>query len=432
LALQLNAKDSDALNSRASAYVNLGEFDNALADCNAAINANEYVAEYYDHRARVQRMLGNQDLAIADLGMAIQLDPGHGMWYTARAAAFRMKGDWKDALADYDRSVQAEPHRAMYRSYRADERQYEGDYTGALTDRDDAIVLEPNNADLRIARAWTLLYIGRNDEALAGFADAIRIDPKAAGRYRTRGLALTKLGRFEEALADYDSAAKIEPGRGINYASRAYVYEYRGEPLAALPDIERGRIADPEFAEAANWRGAMRMIALEWDEAIRDFTAYIQARPNTSIGYDNRGFSRMMKGDYAGAAADFHKSMDFNLWVPETMLWLHWCNLHLEIDDKEEFAKNVTRVDPKGWQGHSLRFALGQISVEEMLASAKDPSELVTLDQEAAAYFDAGEYCLSIHDAGNAEKMFLEVVARNRHHNLADAGARAELAGLKK
>ncbi len=122
-------------------------------------------------------------------------------------------------------------------------------------------MLDAKNADLRVARAWTLFYMGRSEEALAGFADAIRIDPKAAGRYRSRALALVKLGRYDEALADYDAAVKIEPARGINYASREYVYEYRGEPLAGLPDIERGRIADPEFAEASNWRGVSAKVA---------------------------------------------------------------------------------------------------------------------------------------------------------------------------
>jgi tetratricopeptide (TPR) repeat protein len=431
-AIRLNPKDDNAFSSRAAAYVNLGKFENALEDCNAAINANQFVADYYDHRSRVQRMLGNFDSAIADMTIAIQLQPGRGVWYTARAAAYRMKGDWKNTMADYDRSVQAEPTSGLYRGYRADEREYEGDYEGALTDRDEAIVLDANNADLRVARAWTLIYMGRSDEALAGFADAIRIDPKAAGRYRSRALALTKLGRYEEALADYDSAVKIEPARGINYASRANVYEYQGEPLRGLPDIERGRIADPEFAEAANLLGSARLYALDMDGAIAEFTAFIQARPNTSLGFDNRGFARIIKGDYAGAAADLHKSMDFNLWVPYTMLWLHWCNVRLGIDDHEEFAKNAARADPKKWPGQALGFELGQISLEEMLAGAKDASELATLDEEAEAYFFAGEHFLSVHDTGNAQKMFLEAVARKRHSSVADAGARAELANLKK
>jgi tetratricopeptide (TPR) repeat protein len=431
-AIRLNPKDDGALNARASAYVNQGEFENALADCNAAINAKQFVADYYDHRARVQRMLGNFDLAIADLGVAIQLQPGRGARYTARAAAYRMKGDWKNTMADYDRSVQAEPTSGVFRGYRADAREYEGDYEAALTDRDEAIVLDANNANLRVARAWTLFYMGRPDEALAGFADAIRMDPKAAGRYRARAFALTKLGRYEDALEDFDSAVKIEPARGINYASRAYVYTYREEPLKALPDIERGRIADLEFAEAANYRGAQKMYALDIDGAIADFTTFIQARPNTSLGYDNRGLARMLKGDYAAAAADFHKSMDFNLWVPYTMLWLHWCDVQLGIDDHEELVKNAARVDPKKWPGQALQFELGKISLEEMLAGAKSPSELVTLDQEAEAYFFAGEHYLSIHDTGNAEKMFLECVAKKRHNAVEDAGARAELAGLKK
>jgi tetratricopeptide (TPR) repeat protein len=431
-ALKINPKDGETLSARAIANVNLGHFESALADCDAAINANQYVAEYYDRRAHVRRILAEEDLAIADYGVAIQLDPTHGIRYTARAVAYRAKGDWKDAMADYDRAVLAEPHRGSFRDLRADEREYEGDYAGAIADRDEAIGIEPNNADLRVARAWTLLFMGRTDEALTGFADAIRIDPKAAGRYRSRAIALARTGRFDEALADYDRAVKIEPTRGVNYASKAYVYMYRGQFLEALPAIERSAVADPEYADAANWRGVVRVATLEMDDAIREFTKFIALRPNTSLGFDNRGYARMLEGDYESAAADFRKSLDFNIWVPSTMLWLHWCNVRLGKNDHDEFVKNTGRVDPRRWPGPALRFALGQIPVDEMLAAAKDPSEMLTIDQEVEAYFDAGEYYLSIHDTGNAEKMFLEAVSRNRHYNFADAGARAELAGLKK
>jgi hypothetical protein len=67
-----------------------------------------------------------------------------------------------------------------------------------------------------------------------------------------------------------------------------------------------------------------------------------------------------------------------------------------------------------------------------MLEGAKNPSELVTMDQEAEAYFFAGEHYLLIQDTGNAQKMFLECVSKKRHYAVEDAGARAELLGLKK
>ena len=101
-------------------------------------------------------------------------------------------------------------------------------------------------------------------------------------------------------------------------------------------------------------------------------------------------------------------------------------------DDHEELAKYALAVDPKGWPGPAVRFALGQIPLEEMLAAAKDPSELETRYRESQAYYYAGEYYLSIHDTGNAEKMFREAISKNRRDGILDAAARGELAALKK
>jgi lipoprotein NlpI len=243
---------------------------------------------------------------------------------------------------------------------------------------------------------------------------------------------LAKIGRFEDSLAEYQRAAQVEPARGYNFAARAYVYLFRGEPLDALPDIEHGLVLEPDYADALTWRGDVHMAALQIDDAAQDYSEFIARRPGSAEGFDGRGFARMLKADFTGAVEDFRKALELDVFRADTMLWLHWCNARLGKDDHDELAKYARRVDPKAWPGPGLRFALGQASMEEMIKGAKDPAEMQTRDQEALAYFCAGEYYLSIHDAGNAEKMFREALARNVRDRFADFGARSELALLNK
>ena len=278
-------------------------------------------------------------------------------------------------------------------SARAEAREYEGNYAGALTDRDEAIRLEPRDADWRVDRAWTLLYAGRTDAALAGFADAIGMDP-VAQRYRSRGSALLVLGRFDEALADFDRAIEAQPSRGVNYAARANVFLYRGQPLDGLKDVERAEAADPEYAGAAS-RAKLLMAGLRLDDAIREYANYIDRRPNSSIGFFGRGFARMLKGDLRPAAEDFRRALDFNAWDDETVLWLHWCRARLGETPNAETARHARRFDPRKWPGPALKFALGRVSLDSMLAAARDPSALKTREQEAQAYFFAGEHYLA-------------------------------------
>jgi tetratricopeptide (TPR) repeat protein len=297
---------------------------------------------------------------------------------------------------------------------------------------DEAIRVEPNNADMREGRAWVLLDMGRTDEALAGFADAIRIDPKAGDRLATRGYALTEIGRYDEALADYDRAAQLQPTEGVFLAQRMSVYLLRGQPLSALPEIDRSMVVEPGYADALYLRGFVRLAALQPDEAIRDFDAYLAKRPEGRLGFKGLGFAKMMKGDFAGAADDFRKSVELNLLDPGTIMWLHVANQRLGKDDHEELAKYALRVDPKGWPGPALRFALGQLPLEAMLAAADSPSELTAREHQADAYYYAGEYYLSIHDTANAQKMFLEAISRNQRDKIEDVAARGELAALNK
>jgi tetratricopeptide (TPR) repeat protein len=428
--LEVNPNNPDILSSRGDCYLDLGDLQRALQDYNAAISLQPSQPDYYSDRAWVHRIFGEHDQAIADYTEAIRLEPNRGLRYTNRAAAYRAKGDWKSAMADYDRAVEAEPDRGRYRSSRAGAHEYEGDYKAALVDRDEAIRLEPKNADLYVNRAWTLLYNGQTEEALAGFADAIRIDPRASVRYRSRGYAFLYLQRYDEALADFEQAIRVEPAQGVNYDGRSDVFLYRGKPLDGLPDLDRAEAADHDYA-ASSSRGFLHLAALQPDEAIRDYAAYITSRPNAGVGFSGRGFARMMKGDLKGANEDFAHALDFNVWDTQTMLWLHFSRARLGQDDSEDLAKEALRFDPKKWPGPALSFALGKLPLNSMLLAAKDPSELKTRQQEAEAYFYAGEYYLATHRPLAAKKMFREALDRNVPYRWAHVGAAAELANIK-
>ena len=141
--------------------------------------------------------------------------------------------------------------------------------------------------------------------------------------------------------------------------------------------------------------------------------------------------AELVKGSVADAEVDFRRALDFSVFDDETLLWLHWARARQGKDDKAELAAAARRFDLKKWPGPAIRFALGQLSVEAMLAAAKDPSAMITRQQEAQAYFFAGEYYLAVRRPLDAQNMFRSVIARNLPYNYSDAAAGAELAALK-
>lgn len=430
-ALGLNSGDAVTLASRGNAYSNLGNYQQALADYNSAISFEPNVAQRYVARAAIHWTLGNLDLAIEDYTHAIRLEPNRGLRYTARASAYRGKGDWKRAMADNDRAIQVEPDRGTYWNARAGAREYEGDYRRAIEDRNEAVRLQPRDADLQVSRGWTLLYAGRTDEALAGFANAISMDPSAARRYDSRGHALLVLGRFDDALRDFDRAIQIEPARGVHYAWRAWVGLYRGDPAAGIGEVDRAAAVDRDYvAEAASSRGFLRLAALQLDESIREYTTYLRDRPNAASGFANRGLAHMMKGDLRAATADFQQALQYNAWDRTTLIWLHLCRARLGEDARSETMRHVRRHDPQKWPAPAFKLLLGEASVDDMLAAAKEPSSIKTREQEAQAHFIAGHYYLSIKRPGEARRMFQEALNRNVPYTQAHAGAKAALRAL--
>ena len=70
------------------AYVNLGNFRQAIEDCDKAIELNPKLAEAYFNRALAYGNLGNHRQAIKDYDRAIELNPGYEAAHRNRAIAY--------------------------------------------------------------------------------------------------------------------------------------------------------------------------------------------------------------------------------------------------------------------------------------------------------------------------------------------------------
>ncbi len=75
-ALELNPKNTDALDTRAGAYAGKGQYDLAMADWATAIEIDTKNAEFYKNRARAYRSMKNISAAEADEAMYKKLRSG--------------------------------------------------------------------------------------------------------------------------------------------------------------------------------------------------------------------------------------------------------------------------------------------------------------------------------------------------------------------
>ena len=129
----------------------------AAAACTRAIRSGEHNAHHlavlYGNRCAASINNGKSDEALSDCNQAIQLDPKNAVAYANRCAAHIHKGEIDDALSDCNQAIQLDSKNAAAFHNRAAGYSAKGNYDGAIADLDHAIQLDPNNATSYIGRA---------------------------------------------------------------------------------------------------------------------------------------------------------------------------------------------------------------------------------------------------------------------------------------
>jgi tetratricopeptide (TPR) repeat protein len=102
IALGHGAKElSQSYNARCIAYRHKGAYDEAIADCNRAIEIDPNYALAYADRGEAFLAKGLSIAALADLNKALDLNPKHDIAMVTRGEVYEALGDRDKAIADY-------------------------------------------------------------------------------------------------------------------------------------------------------------------------------------------------------------------------------------------------------------------------------------------------------------------------------------------
>jgi tetratricopeptide (TPR) repeat protein len=107
----------DVLITRGHIYYTKNDVDRAMADFNAAIDANPQDARGVGSRGLVFDKKNELDRALADYNEAIRLDPSDDA-FVARGSVLGRKGDFDLALADFNSALRLNPSNSLAQKYR--------------------------------------------------------------------------------------------------------------------------------------------------------------------------------------------------------------------------------------------------------------------------------------------------------------------------
>lgn len=151
------------------------------------------------------------------------------------------------------------------------------------------------------ARGWAVCNAGGGDqETLAACEAVISGEPSLERRVAAlimRGRVRHEQAQHVRAIADFGRALRLDPANADAFFHRGVSHYERGAFDAAERDFEAALAADPNYRQAAQWRGYMgRAREDNYNARMVQITGLIEQRPNDAALRNNRCWLRVTAG----------------------------------------------------------------------------------------------------------------------------------------
>jgi tetratricopeptide (TPR) repeat protein len=319
----------DALERRAAACVAIGNFRQALDDCNKLLEMRSKPPTMYvfANRGIANYMLGNKNAAAKDFTTALQMKPKDVQLLTRRGASYRDVGETKQALEDYDAAIKINANSVEAYLGRAQSWLQAKNYDKAFADFDQALALSPKNPEILTLRGAAHTTAKEYDKAADDFARALAINPRFADAFRERARLNIMQDQLWQAEEDLGHAAQLKPPDSAFYKQRAELDRNMGHHDKAVEDYNQSLVQQPYDIDSYIGRAHDYSDLGNQSAALADIDAALKLDPNYAELYALRGLYGNRYGNTSTAKNDFDKAMwldplnaDAHLWRGEYLL----------------------------------------------------------------------------------------------------------------
>ncbi|MFA5857639.1 MAG: tetratricopeptide repeat protein [Elusimicrobiota bacterium] len=330
-ALEKNPRLALGYSNRAQAYLSVGEFDKAAADCEKMAELTAIAAQFsgpvqsssnknigntkktqspqevnaiaYNNHGVVMFEKGEYGLAVQDYTKAIELNEKAAEGYANRGAAYQELGKFELAFRDYEQTIKLDPTFApayynrgkLYLKFNrlqdavrefTEAIKYRGDYYESYANRGDAFL------DLREYEA-----------AIKDYTTVLRFS-ETARTYNRRGAAYSMLKQYDKALHDFRKAEKLAPGLYESYYNIGLMnYQTRKYP-EAIDYFTEALVIEPGLVDAYKNRGNCYFEQRKFNNAFEDYDKAVKLDPEDLSLYQNRAFANYHLGRFPEALKD--------------------------------------------------------------------------------------------------------------------------------
>jgi len=277
-------------------YLAAEQFQDALRNCEDALQSNPESTSGHYLRGRVYMGLEDWQAAVDDLEFVIEHNPAEVDALNALAYAHAQLGDMARAVE-------------LYREY---------------------LNFNPGDASVRMTVAFELAQAGGEEEAIELLQEGIAIDSTNADLWEFLGNVALKKGTTASDTADPAEGA-IADEASVRLAVDAYdhVLELKGEDMnpeilrnviaanlelgdydAALAFADRAQALMPQDAGLWSIRSDIYGRMQRYDDAIAALNRALELDPAYPNAYLRRGFLKLRAGDAEGGTADLRTAVN--------------------------------------------------------------------------------------------------------------------------
>ncbi|MCC6601330.1 MAG: tetratricopeptide repeat protein [Crocinitomicaceae bacterium] len=294
---------------------------------------------------------GAVDSLLAAINKKIKDDPGNYAHYLERAKYYGSREKYDLAFRDIDRARQADSTKSDIYLYRGELHWFRQEVTDAYNDYKQCLTFNAKNIDCLLKKAAIDIVLKNYNLALEHINTALKENNNLAEGYYLKGRLYLATGDTTLSTSSYQTAIEVDPTFfdayievGLIYATKHHdlAKEYYNSAIGLRPKSieawynkamflqENGyrekdyydqalicydsiaRI-DPSFSSAYFNKGYIYLLHLKnYIEAIREFTAAINAYPMYSQAYYNRGLCFEALKKMKEAEADYRKALEIN------------------------------------------------------------------------------------------------------------------------
>jgi tetratricopeptide (TPR) repeat protein len=401
-----------------------GDLTNALAEFEAAAQADPQLALAHYHQAAAFRRLEEYEKGVAAATEALRLDP-------ELIQALVIRGDLNldlnrvdQGMADCQAALRLDPKHPFALAEYGVGLVYRGDLGGAKTPITDAVKLVPEDPEVAHCYAWYLWHAEKNDEAFTACERAARLDPafswpvllRARIRFehrkefdlaledcavalklcprslmarRERASIYLQQGKHADALAECGAALRIREDDEV-LVLRAAVFQAQNDPKAAVDDVNQAIKLKPDSASHLWARARLHQSAKNDQAALSDLTAALKlcTKAKDMLGlYQERGDIHKALGDHERAIADYTQAAKLdptNSWYPNErgIVRYRQKNWDLAIADFTE-AIRLKPEDTRLWRNRADAYE----QKGDLDSAIRDRDQVVKLNPKLAIGF---------------------------------------------